>query len=106
GKGDMRRGKTQLRISAAGPLCGIVAVLVQGMTDYAWYNYRLFLMFWLTAALAACYIRNGRSELETPYFESSPTSSEKVLPLLARGKKTKKEKRAENDGQSKENGKK
>ena len=60
----------------------------------------------LSAALAACYIRNGRSELETPYFESSPTSSEKVLPLLARGKKTKKEKRAENDGQSKENGKK
>ncbi len=27
--------------------CGMVAVLAQGMTDYIWYNYRVFLMFWL-----------------------------------------------------------
>ena len=58
---SMRQGKTQLRITAAGPLCGIFAVLVQGMTDYAWYNYRLYLMFWLVAGLAAAYTRNGRA---------------------------------------------
>lgn len=31
--------------------CGIVAVLAQGMTDYIWYNYRIFLMFWLLIGL-------------------------------------------------------
>lgn len=31
--------------------CGIVSVLVQGMTDYIWYNYRVFLAFWLFIGL-------------------------------------------------------
>ena len=63
---SMRQGRTQLRVSTAGPLCGIVAVLVQAMTDYAWYDYRLFLMFWLVCGLAAAYTRNGRAMLDTP----------------------------------------
>ncbi len=58
------RMKTQLRLSSAGPLCGIFAVLVQGMTDYSWYNYRIFLMFWLAAGLASAYVRNGRQIIE------------------------------------------
>ncbi len=62
---DMRWGKYQIRISAAGPLCGLFAVLVQGMTDYVWYNFEVYLMFWLIAGLAACYIRNGREQLES-----------------------------------------
>ncbi len=33
--------------------CGILSVLAQGMTDYIWYNYRVFLMFWLLIGLAA-----------------------------------------------------
>ncbi len=33
--------------------CGIVAVLIQGMTDYIWYNYRVFLMFWLLVGLGS-----------------------------------------------------
>ena len=61
---SIHQGRTQLRISAAGPLCGIFAVLVQGMTDYAWYNYRLFLMFWLAAGLAMAYTREGRTHME------------------------------------------
>ena len=34
-------------------LCGVSAVLAQGMTDYIWYNYRVFLMFWLLIGLGA-----------------------------------------------------
>lgn len=33
--------------------CGLLAVLAQGMTDYIWYNYRVFLMFWMMLGLGA-----------------------------------------------------
>ena len=33
--------------------CGMLSVLAQGMTDYIWYNYRVFLMFWLMLGLGA-----------------------------------------------------
>jgi hypothetical protein len=33
-------------------LCGIFAFLVQGLTDYAWYNYRVYLFFWVMLGLA------------------------------------------------------
>lgn len=62
---EMRRGKIQLRISAAAPLCGVFAVLMQGMTDYSWYNYRLYLMFWLVAGLSSAYIRDGFARIRS-----------------------------------------
>ncbi len=61
------KSKTQLRISAIGPMCGILAVLVQGITDYSWYNYRLFLAFWLVCGLLSAYIRNGREQISESY---------------------------------------
>ena len=64
---EMRRSKVQLRLSTAAPLCGIFAVLVQGMTDYAWYNYRLYLMFWLICGLASAYARSGNRQIRTSY---------------------------------------
>lgn len=46
GKGD--RG---LRIITAGAMSGLLAVLVQGLTDYVWYNYRVFFIFWVMAGI-------------------------------------------------------
>lgn len=43
----------QTKLLSAGILCGMLAVLAQGMTDYIWYNYRVFLMFWLMLGLGA-----------------------------------------------------
>lgn len=54
---------TKLRMEAAAPLCGILAVLVQSFTDYTWYNYRVYLMFWLVAGLSSAYVRCGQAEL-------------------------------------------
>lgn len=45
-----RRGE---KLYSNAVFCGIVAVLAQGMTDYIWYNYRVFLMFWLLIGLGA-----------------------------------------------------
>lgn len=55
------RGAAKLRLFGAAGFCGIIAVAAQGMTDYIWYNYRIFLMFWLligfTAAVRRTYNR-------------------------------------------------
>ena len=50
----------KIRLAAAGPLCGIFGVLVQGTTDYSWYNYRVYLLFWLILGLAVAFVKNGR----------------------------------------------
>lgn len=47
-----------------GILCGIVAFLIQGMTDYVWYNYRLFLLFWMMAGLGIAHIFTAKSTAE------------------------------------------
>lgn len=41
------------KITEVGIFCGLVAFLVQGVTDYVWYNYRIFLMFWIVVGLSA-----------------------------------------------------
>ena len=40
-----------------GFLCGILAFLIQGATDYVWYNYRIYLMFWLMLGLGMAMIK-------------------------------------------------
>lgn len=60
----VRREITAMRLEAAAPLCGVLATLVQGLTDYTWYNYRVYLMFWLICGLSTAYVRSGRSEIE------------------------------------------
>lgn len=64
GKIKMRiKNTTAMRLEAAAPLCGIFAVLFQGMTDHIWYNYRVYLMFWLIVGLASAYARLGCREI-------------------------------------------
>lgn len=87
---------TKLRMEAAAPLCGIFAVLVQSFTDYTWYNYRVYLMFWLTAALSAAYIRCGQADLsrlqdKNAQAPASRTEADLDVPLRPReNQKTKK----------------
>ncbi len=63
--GKMKSGKY---LSLAG-FCGIMGVLLQGLTDYIWYNYRVYLMFWivigLTVAIQNFSCEDSRCELET-----------------------------------------
>lgn len=66
----IRKTETQLRLACAAPLSGLFAVLVQGMTDYAWYNYRVYLMFWLMVGLTSAFARLGRAmRIEKPENE-------------------------------------
>jgi len=47
-----------------GILCGMTAFLVQGLTDYVWYNYRLFLLFWMLAGLGIAHIFTAKNTAE------------------------------------------
>ncbi|MBE6701012.1 MAG: hypothetical protein E7582_03890 [Ruminococcaceae bacterium] len=47
-------------------LCGIVAFLVQGLTDYVWYNYRVYAFFWMIVAMLVATIKSGKNETLSP----------------------------------------
>ena len=53
-----RTANAKDRTLAVGFMCGIAAFLVQGFTDYVWYNYKIYLFFWimLGLSLAVMYI--------------------------------------------------
>jgi len=58
-----RKAKIQLRLTTIAPFAAICGVLMQGLTDYTWYNYRVYLMFWLVLGLASACVRSARSML-------------------------------------------
>ncbi len=39
-----------------GIFSGVLAFLIQGMTDYVWYNYRIFLLFWIVVGLGVAHV--------------------------------------------------
>lgn len=59
------RGKKYGFLSAAG-MCGIFGVVLQGITDYVWYDYRVFLMFWLIIGITVTVGRTVQSDTLDP----------------------------------------
>lgn len=57
------------KLAIAGPLCGLLAVLIQGLTDNSWYNYRVYLMLWLTIGLIPAFVKNTRNTLNSATSE-------------------------------------
>ena len=49
----VRSIKKRANVYSLAGFCGILAVLAQGMTDYVWYNYRVFFLFWLVIGLVS-----------------------------------------------------
>ncbi|MCQ2436074.1 MAG: O-antigen ligase family protein, partial [Clostridia bacterium] len=47
-----------------GILCGAVALLLQGLTDHVFYNYRIFLMFWLIIGLGVAHLEVAKESAE------------------------------------------
>ena len=50
---------------------GVLAILIQGMTDYIWYNYRIFLLFWMVVGLGIAHVyaaKNTEEEMGQIYF--------------------------------------
>jgi O-antigen ligase len=62
-------------IVAAG-LCGIISILVMGLFDHIWYNFRVFFLFWVVMALTMSFITSSRNENEAVYDKLSPDSAD------------------------------
>ena len=51
---------TKLMVIAA--LCAFTAILIMGIFDFVWYNYRVFFLFWVVLAMACAGTRIGYAE--------------------------------------------
>ncbi len=51
------------RAAALAGMCGLVAACVHGMTDYIWFNYRIYFFFWTVCAIANAAARIGRRSI-------------------------------------------
>lgn len=51
-----------MRLFSCAGLCAVLAFLIHGFTDYVWYNYRVFCLFWMILALTSSCRRAAVSE--------------------------------------------
>ena len=51
----------EIRLIGCGALAGVLAALLQGMTDYIWYNYRVFFIFWIVIGIVSAAQRVDRT---------------------------------------------
>jgi len=58
-----------LRLFAAAGLCAVGGFLLNGITDFVWYNYRVYLMFWLVIAITVAVCRFALSNQPTQKIE-------------------------------------
>ena len=59
------------KLLCLGIFSGVLALRVQGMTDYVWYNYRIFLLFWMLVGLGVAHVYAAKAteeEMDTIYF--------------------------------------
>ena len=66
--------RTKIFIIAA--MCSVLGMLVMGLFDFVWYNYRIFFLFWAVLGFACACIRVGQAEeIRHSYIESDETNS-------------------------------
>lgn len=62
----------KMRIFSGAAFCGILAALMQGMTEYIWYNYRIFFVFWVVLGLSVAFRRCGQASEEHDSYKLLP----------------------------------
>ena len=55
----------------------IFALLTFGMTDYIWYNYTMFVLFWTTFGIGSATLRISRTEYDEAKFELTSDHNER-----------------------------
>lgn len=49
-------GNRESKLIVGAIACGLLAILAQGLTDYVWYNYRVYAFFWMMLGIAVAVI--------------------------------------------------
>ena len=57
-------------------LSTISGALIMGFTDNIWYNYRVFVIFWIVVALTVSLAKNNVRERESTRIISNMTSAD------------------------------
>ena len=75
--------------SISGLMClaALMALLLNGMTDYIWYNNRIYLLFWLVAGLITAIRRIGMHKVEE--LQQEPTACDWCATLTREKKSSK-----------------
>ena len=67
----MRTAKdTASKWMVAAAICAVIGVLVMGLFDFVWYNYRIFFLFWAVLALGIATTRVGNEDQRRRSFVS------------------------------------
>lgn len=75
--------------------CGVFALLVNGLTDYIWYNYRIYLCFWIMIGLITAVRR--RSAYDDFVFTGDPYAFDLDITVSGRPKKNKRSGKGKNE---------
>ncbi len=62
-----RTSNAKDRTLATGFMCALAAYLVQGCTDYVWYNYKIYLFSWMVFGLAMAVFYIGEDEQQRKF---------------------------------------
>lgn len=69
-------------------LTAVGALLINGLTDYIWYNSRIYLLFWLVIGLITAARRIGLSQVDTTRLEADAYDIDlTIVPTKRAGKK-------------------
>jgi putative inorganic carbon (HCO3(-)) transporter len=64
-------------------IAGIAGALVHGMVDHIWYNYRVFFMFWVVAAIACAFANvYPKRSREFEHYNKSTAETEASLDII------------------------
>ncbi|MBQ9085910.1 MAG: O-antigen ligase family protein [Clostridia bacterium] len=69
------------RLMVVSALCSFVAILIMGLFDFVWYNYRLFFLFWVVLAMACAGTRIGNAEQQRHSFVAVSDDERATLDL-------------------------
>ena len=72
-KSGERKSKSRTMVIAG--LSSMCGALVIGLTDYIWYNYRVFVIFWMVMALTVSLARNNAREREATKTTNNMTNA-------------------------------
>jgi uncharacterized membrane protein len=45
-------------------MTGIIGLLIMGFTDHIWFNYRILLLFWMTAGIASGLVTSRKESID------------------------------------------